>query len=200
MAKCNQLTPRPFKGLRYVTLQSCIEIWPAIFKLQAIFLSKNTGIVSEVKSQDQMPSPRQNLITSRRHRNRRSWHPREISRVTGHRLSTSGLTVTCNTWVNASVYNWHSFTHSFYRSILLCSRLLTWCSIMSCVGKILAWAEVLQLCQSLFSQMLFGIPFLTLSNHPIHLTLSGATWKHTISKLLLIPPSGKPQRLGFTCD
>ena len=34
----------------------------------------------------------------------------------------------------------------------------------------------------------------------IHLTLSGTTWKHTISKLLLIPPSGKPQRLWFTCD
>ena len=44
----------------------------------------------------------------------------------------------------------------------------------------------------------FGIPFLTLSVHPIHLTLSGTTWKHTISKLLLIPPSGKPQRLWFT--
>ena len=46
----------------------------------------------------------------------------------------------------------------------------------------------------------FGIPFLTLSVHQIHLTLSGATWKHTISKLLLISPSGKPQRLWFTCD
>ena len=31
----------------------------------------------------------------------------------------------------------------------------------------------------------FGIPFLTLSVHPIHLTPSGATSKHTISKLLL---------------
>ena len=46
----------------------------------------------------------------------------------------------------------------------------------------------------------FGIPFLTLSVHPIHLTLSGSTWKHTIPKLLLIPPSGKPQRLWFTCE
>ena len=43
-----------------------------------------------------------------------------------------------------------------------------------------------------------GIPFLTLSVHPTHLTLSGATWKHSISKLLLIPLSGKPQRLWFT--
>ena len=33
----------------------------------------------------------------------------------------------------------------------------------------------------------FGFPVLTLSVHPIPLTLSGATWKHTISKLLLIP-------------
>ena len=33
----------------------------------------------------------------------------------------------------------------------------------------------------------FGIPFLTLSVHSIHLTLSGITRKHTISKLLLIP-------------
>ena len=41
----------------------------------------------------------------------------------------------------------------------------------------------------------FGILFLTLSVHPIQLTLSAATWKHSISKLLLIP-----QRLGFTCD
>ena len=46
----------------------------------------------------------------------------------------------------------------------------------------------------------FRIPFRTLSVHPIHLTLSGATWKHTISKLLLIRPSRKPQRLWFTCD
>ena len=49
-------------------------------------------------------------------------------------------------------------------------------------------------------QQPFGFPFLTLSAHPIHLTLSGATWKHTISKLLSIPPNGKPQCLWFTCD
>ena len=46
----------------------------------------------------------------------------------------------------------------------------------------------------------FGIPFLTLSVHPIHSTVSGTTWKHTIFQLLLIVPSGKPQRLWFTCD
>ena len=38
----------------------------------------------------------------------------------------------------------------------------------------------------------FGIPFLTLSVHPIHLTLSGTTWKHTISRLLLIPLVANP--------
>ena len=43
----------------------------------------------------------------------------------------------------------------------------------------------------------FGIPFLTICSYN---TLSGTTWKHTISKQLLIPPSGKLQRLWLTCD
>ena len=70
--------------------------------------------------------------------------------------------------------------------------------LISCRSLALTLLSVLTPSVQLHQQL--GIPFLTLSVHPMHLTLSGTTWKHTISKLLLIPPSGKPQHLWFTCD
>ena len=73
-------------------------------------------------------------------------------------------------------------------SALLC---LKWfCVIINCVTKISPPHQ----CQ------LKEFNSHTLFVHPIHLTLSGAIWKHTISKLLLICPSGKPQGLWFTRD
>ena len=62
-------------------------------------------------------------------------------------------------------------------------------------SKFLALTLLSVLVPSVQLHQRFGISFITLSVHPIYLTLSGTTLTHTISKLLLIPPSGKPQRL-----